>query len=267
MALLSDVIQRGTLAARPAATAVATGTLYFCSDSGNFRSNGTSWESIDGAGGSDFISRHLNAWGACFTSGTPTDYTVGTTITPTETGTQTAVLASTNLILNYASGAVSGNDAGIRSSQLLLCQPILNPDFQAVIRSPSTMTNVRIWAGLISAVNTNSDTLAGHGACFRYSTVVGDAGWLPITRDGATQNPGTAIGTVVADTLYRLRMRTLDAGVTWKFSVNGSAEQDVVANVPGTTTSLGFDVRVYTQTAGSRNIGMSRIQLQYGAAV
>lgn len=266
MALLADVIQRGTLAARPAATAVADGTLYFCSDAGNFRSNGTSWESIDGAGGSDFISQHLNAWGACFTSGTPTDYTVGTTITPTETGTQSAVVSGGNLFINYASGAVSGNDGGIRSSQLLLTRGDMNPDYQVVWRAPSTITSIRLWLGLISSVNTNSDTLAAHGACFRYSTVAGDAGFVPVTRDGATQNVGASLGSIVADTVYRFRIRTLDSGVTWLFSINGGTETSVTTNVPGATTSLGFDNRVYTQTAGSRNIAMSRIQLKFGAA-
>lgn len=46
MALLSDVIQRGTRAAQPAATAVATGVLYGVTDEGNLieRSNGTTWD-------------------------------------------------------------------------------------------------------------------------------------------------------------------------------------------------------------------------------
>lgn len=48
MTKLSDVIQRGTLASRPAATAVPTGTLYFdTTNSILYRSNGTSWESVE----------------------------------------------------------------------------------------------------------------------------------------------------------------------------------------------------------------------------
>ena len=49
MAKLEDVIQRGTNAARPAATAVAVGTLYYDTDNSSLaRSNGTSWESVEG---------------------------------------------------------------------------------------------------------------------------------------------------------------------------------------------------------------------------
>ena len=52
MAKLEDVIQRGTNAARPAATAVAVGTLYYdTTNSSLARSNGTSWESVEGSGG------------------------------------------------------------------------------------------------------------------------------------------------------------------------------------------------------------------------
>lgn len=52
MAKLENVIMRGTNAARPAATAVAVGTLYYDTTNSSLgRSNGTSWESVEGAGG------------------------------------------------------------------------------------------------------------------------------------------------------------------------------------------------------------------------
>ena len=46
MALFSNLIERGTRASQPAATAVSTGTLYFVTDEGvTERSNGTTWDS------------------------------------------------------------------------------------------------------------------------------------------------------------------------------------------------------------------------------
>jgi len=49
---LQDVILRGLAASKPAATAVAPGTLYFSSDSGILeRSDGTTWQSYSGTGG------------------------------------------------------------------------------------------------------------------------------------------------------------------------------------------------------------------------
>lgn len=48
---IQDVIQRGTRASQPAATAVSAGTLYFVTDEGvTERSNGTSWESFSDTG-------------------------------------------------------------------------------------------------------------------------------------------------------------------------------------------------------------------------
>ena len=50
MALLSDVIRRGTTAAKPAATAVAGGTLYFDTDLDKLqRSSGSAWEDVERA--------------------------------------------------------------------------------------------------------------------------------------------------------------------------------------------------------------------------
>lgn len=52
MSLLSDVIKRGTRAAQAAATAVATGTLYYVTDEELLeRSSGSAWEAMSGGGG------------------------------------------------------------------------------------------------------------------------------------------------------------------------------------------------------------------------
>lgn len=54
MALLSNVILRGTRAAQPAATTVGAGTLYGVTDEGDIieRSNGTTWDNYSPTGGS-----------------------------------------------------------------------------------------------------------------------------------------------------------------------------------------------------------------------
>jgi len=50
VARVRDIIQRGTTAAKPAATAVDVGTLYFDTDlDALYRSNGTTWESVEAA--------------------------------------------------------------------------------------------------------------------------------------------------------------------------------------------------------------------------
>ena len=63
MALLETVILRSTRALQPAATTVATGTLYFVTDEGiTERSNGTIWETYSGSG--DALSANFLLMGA-----------------------------------------------------------------------------------------------------------------------------------------------------------------------------------------------------------
>lgn len=53
------ILQRGTRAAQPAATAVAVGTLYFCTDVADDsvqRSNGTTWDTVIAATGAGWTS-------------------------------------------------------------------------------------------------------------------------------------------------------------------------------------------------------------------
>jgi hypothetical protein len=273
--ILNDVIlPPDTRANQPAANTVPVGATFYVTDEFLLeRSNGSTWEEYatpPGGGASsgiDFMVSHVVSYGSCFAGGTPTDYTLGTTNNLTEEGTQTGVIASANLFINYASGGVSGNSAGALTS-FSLFRADLNPDFQIIFRTPSTMTDVRLHIAFISSTQTNSDDYAAHGAGFRYSTVAGDTGWTPITRNGATQSAGTAIGSApAADTIYKLRIRTIDQGVTWKFSVNGGAEQDKTTHVPTASTTMGLYFKVITQTGSARNIGFCRAQVKYGASV
>lgn len=53
MSLLTTVIGRGLLSARPAAAAANEGYVYSASDASLYRSNGSSWDTIGGAGLTD----------------------------------------------------------------------------------------------------------------------------------------------------------------------------------------------------------------------
>ena len=66
MSRLQDVIQRGTRAAQPVATAVPAGTIYFVTGENVLeRSSGTAWESISAAVGA--VSGGASALGFAFT--------------------------------------------------------------------------------------------------------------------------------------------------------------------------------------------------------
>src|SRR5690606_36957574 len=166
---LSDVILTpGSRANQPAANTVPIGALYYVTDEGRLeRSNGVTWDAFaappggGGGGGSglpNFSLRTINAYYPSFTSGTPVDVAIGGPALA-EAGTQNAVVAGGNLILNYTSQATAGSEAGFRVNSFVVVRPVLNPDVTIVFRTPSDMTDVRIWAGFTSAAPTNSDGL------------------------------------------------------------------------------------------------------------
>lgn len=276
MKLTDVILPPGTRANQPDANAVPPGTLYYVTDENKLeRSNGVTWDEFaappgGGGGGSgipDFTQRTVFAYYPSGTSGTPTVITLGPPVG--EIGTKTAVIVGRNLVLNYLSSPSTGTQAGLQSNSRSLVQPVMNPDFTAILRTPSDLTNMRIWVGLASSTFPNSgDDLGDEGAVFRYSPGAGDTSWTPVTRDATTQNVGTAIGPpLTADTIYRLRIWTVNDGATWKFSVDGGVEQNVSTNVPQPNEDMGWGCRVVTTTSSARNIGFMRAQLTFGEVV
>jgi hypothetical protein len=170
-----------------------------------------------------------------------------------------------NMYVDYLSAAAAGSQAYNRSGTFGLFQSRHGIDFQTIVRSSDDLTNIRTWVGLFSSAPTDSDTITGHGAAFRFSSVAGDAGWRPITRDNATQTVGTAIGTVTAATAYRLRIR-LTATAAY-FSVNGSTEQVVTTTLPTSTQDLGHQQGITAQAASARNFKIARTVIVFGASV
>lgn len=160
--------------------------------------------------------------------------------------------------------ASSGNIGGLVSATFNLVRRQWNPTFYARVKTPADITSIRYWIGLCSADVTNVDTLAGatEFAGFRFSTVAGDTVWRAITKDASTQSVGTLPSAVAANTVYELRVRFDSAAGKAYFSVDGSSEAEVTANLPQAATDLGFCVRCITQTAGIRQINFSDLYVE-----
>lgn len=180
-------------------------------------------------------------------------------------GVAAPTIANTPANANNASGSwvtlptttSSGNLGGFVSATFNLIRRAWNPVITFIVQTDPTganFDNQRDWVGIISADITNVDTIAGatEFAGFRYSTVAGDTGWRPVTKDASTQNVGTAIGSIAANTVYKLQIRVDSANSTIYFSVNDSAEQALVANLPAAATDLGYLCRCITQTTAVR---------------
>lgn len=184
---------------------------------------------------------------------------------PTVSGTATASNQSDSTYINLASGAVAGNIAGLVSATFNLTQRQHNPVLEWIMQTGAAgdIANIRFWMGLFQAAPTNVDTLAAANAAaaFRFSTVAGDAGWVGITNDGATQCPAPANTgvAVAANTRYKFRIRVDNANGLVYFSVNDSAEVSLNVNLPAAGQDLGFALYGITTAAAAKNWKFSRM--------
>ena len=134
-------------------------------------------------------------------------------------------------------GVGSGTGGFIHGASNDGCQAQQDPTWDVIVKTGADLAECRIWIVLSSVgVLANADAGGGHYMGFRFSTVAGDAGWVGVTRDGATQATTAAVASIAVSTRYRLRVRK--SGSTVYFSVNGGTEVAQTANLPGASTDL-----------------------------
>lgn len=182
---------------------------------------------------------------------------------PTVSGTYSVQQVVARTYGRYRTGAVAGNNAGIRNAFNLLRN---DHDFDLTIevRTGAAVTDQRIWLGICDInIFADSDTPGNEVVAFRYSTVPPDAGWVPVTRTGGVQTTGAAIGTVAADTWYKLRIRKV--GSSAFFSVDGGAETTISTNVPTGTAATNWTMQLYTRAAAAKDLGIAQAVLYHGA--
>lgn len=181
---------------------------------------------------------------------------------PTSSGSLASVNQTDTNYLRHQTTAAGGATAGIISTTFNLVRRTYNPFWGVIIRTADAadILTDRIWVGLCSAAPGNVDTIAGatEFAGFRWSTVAGDAGFVPVTKDATTQNVGTPIGTVATNTRYLLTLEFDNSNGVVYFRVNDSAAQAVTLNLPQAATELGFVVLLTTTVATAKNWYISR---------
>lgn len=162
----------------------------------------------------------------------------------------------------YTSTATTGSFAGLETTSFAEIRPDWSPVFSAVIKTDAVITNVRYWVGFVSATITNADDQGGAYCAFRFSTVAGDTGWTPIVDTGSVNTPGTTMGTVVANTQYKLEIQIDFANTKTYFRVNGGTWTTISA-IPPTGTSLGLAVELVTTTNTAKTINFSRLDINH----
>lgn len=176
---------------------------------------------------------------------------------PTTANSPSSANDATAPFVALPSTAVSGNLGGWIATTFTQIRLSHDPTIEFYVKTDANIASVRFWLGLTSIALTNSDTAAGSFVGFRFSTVTGDGGWLPVARDGATQSNGVAIGTVATSTIYKLRIRIISGTPMAFFSVNDGGEQAYGTNLPAISTDLGVVCRVIPQAAAIKILNFS----------
>lgn len=140
-----------------------------------------------------------------------------------------------------------------------------DPTWDVLIRTGPAITNIRLWILLTNGIPTDADDLGGGTAYvgFRYSTVVPDAGWVGIMRDGAAQTVGGSPIALAVSTVYHLRMAKSGSAIS--FSVNGVALGGLTS--PGgafETSQLFWALRWFTQDGVAKTITFYQHSVKFG---
>jgi hypothetical protein len=189
-------------------------------------------------------------------------------VTPTITATTTASASNDtdSTYVNLVSGAVSGNSSGFPMPTYNLARLSHNPIFRCVFRTGAAadIANIRLFVGFCSALMTTVDTIAGatEAAMFRYSTVAGDAGFTPVTKDATTQNLGSSMLAVAASTRYLFEIELDSINSRAIFTINNGTPQIVTANLPASSTELGVNFILFTTAAVAKNWKFSRLEVE-----
>jgi hypothetical protein len=135
--------------------------------------------------------------------------------------------------------------------------------YALIFKLPTSVTSRRLWIGLGSTTMSDSDTAAGEFVGARYSTVATDAGFMPASRDGASQTIGSAGSAPVADVPYMMTMTCATGGSAVAVKIirldTGATELDVSISATLPATGTAIDWLIYCHGQGtSRAVEMSQ---------
>lgn len=127
--------------------------------------------------------------------------------------------------------------------------PEHDPDYIYRIRTGSSVANIRLWVGGFNALPVGaSDVTTNRAVGFRFSTVAGDTGWKGFYSSSSSVMTFTPVITsVVASTIYDMRITVSTDGTLITFTINGVTE----TLVPSSFTGAGLTTLLFVGSDGT----------------
>lgn len=185
----------------------------------------------------------------------------------TQAGTASAIAATTSeeAFIQWASGAVSGNQAGWSYNSLNDWFTGRNVYWGAYLKDANAdLTNQRLWMGLTAVTDGNNTTtyngdtpgVTNRLAMFRFSSVVPDTNWQCVTGNASAQT--TTNSNIAADVnSHVFEIQYNDSTPSVLFYIDGVLVCTNTTNLPGNNQRMGALGVLTTQTTAAKNIQLA----------
>jgi hypothetical protein len=177
------------------------------------------------------------------------------------TGTLSEIAATSTepVVLNFASGNVSGNTATAIGNPIYNVSA--NPMLQAYIAIPTT-SSARVWSGLTDVTMTASASPTGNYAAFRFDTSASDTNYKCVTNDNGAVATVVDSGVAPGTAGRRLEINII-SGSRVEFKIDGAVVcGSVITDLPAAGTNLRQNHTITTLTGTSRalKLGWSYVE-------
>jgi hypothetical protein len=164
--------------------------------------------------------------------------------------------------LEHLTGSVSGNTSSAQGGDTIRAD--WDPNVLLRIKTPATISSIRLHIGLYGATPAGSNDPTLHGIGFRFSTSVPDTNWQLWRNDNSGGGAVTDSAIVVAaNTVYEMWLNYDVAAAGWNTLINGTYTGFINSNLPSITTGLTWGIHVTTLTAAGRSIKWSRVNIMH----
>lgn len=190
-------------------------------------------------------------------AGGTTPTVVAVTATPNAS---TGVIDASSGWLRYTTGAVSGNQAGIRTNNDLMWLDH-EPLIECAIRTGASVASCTIWVALSNVgaglITNSADQHLLKGCGFRFDSASDSGMWVPWTADGTTQTIGTAVAAIAANTVYTLSFKVNTGAGTFDAYVNNGTHQTTSIGAAALGTAMRLNIQITTTAAAAKSLDIS----------